>query len=209
MPLGAAIAVGGLVASGVRKLAKKNKGIHGKVRNINDRFMSQKPVGYLTNEDYAFSERGRARGARSIGALHKQRTSEAINRITARGLAYSPAAEYLQKQGTQDEAAALTDLEHSTQDRLYGLRLDREGFERQRLMTAWGSELGAVQSDFAGKQAQDASFWNSWLPVMEDAASYFTGLGNTATSAAGSGPGSDAFTRGYYQDYTPETPQFR
>jgi len=180
-----AIAVGGAVTSGIRKLAKKNKGIHGKVRNINDRFMSQKPVGYLTPEDYAFSERGRVRGAQAIGALHQQRTSDAINRITSRGLGMSPAAEYLQREGDKGEADALTNLERDTQDRLYGIRTNREGFERQRLMTSWGAELGAVQSDYAGKQAQDASFWNSWLPVVEDAASFFDGMGSSGASGSG------------------------
>jgi len=186
-----AIGVAGTAASIATRAFRKNKGIHGKVRNVSDYYRNQKPVGYLTDEDYAFSERGRERGARAIGKLATQRRGDIVNRQTARGMAYSPATEFLYGQSEQDEAEQLTDLERSTQDRLYGLRLNREGFERQRLMTAWGAELGAIQSDYQGQQAATASFWNSILPNVEDAISYFGGGGPSAGGGYGNASGFD------------------
>lgn len=191
-----AVAVGGAVASGVRKLVGKNRGIHGKVRNLNDRFLSQKPVGYLTNEDYAFAERGRERGARAIGELGRRNRENQMARVVARGLSMSPAAEYLTKQGEQDEFGALRDLDLNMQDRLYGIRMTREGREHDRLMTAWGAELGAVQSDFSGRQARDAAFLNSWLPVVEDAASYFSGGGGSGSGSTWMGQPGWEYPRG-------------
>jgi len=153
---------------------RRSRGIHGKVRNISDRFRAERPVGYLTPEDYAYTERQRDRGTATIGALGNVQRGATVARQVARGLGHSPATEYLMEQANQREASGVTDLNRSLEDRLYGIRREREVFAQNQLMTAWGAELGALQHDQAGRQAQQAAFWNSMLPLARDASSYFS-----------------------------------
>src|SRR3990172_12329620 len=153
MPAWVVPAIGSAVSLALN--SRKRKGTYGKVRSIGERYRAEKPVGFVTPEDTEyFRGRGefqRERGSRAIGALGQQQRGATTARLVARGLGYSPAAEYLAREADIDEADQLTglnrDIGEFQEKGLYDVRSKREAFDQQRLMTAWGAELGAVQRD--------------------------------------------------------------
>jgi hypothetical protein len=153
----------------------------GRIRAINSRFRDQRPTGYLTPEDYTQREATFGRGAATAGKLASDASAGVRRRAAIRGISGGPAMErdlarVTQNQGAQDESAAAR-----ADAALYGTKMNREGFERDKLMYEWGSELGADMRDWQGQQAQDAQFWNSVIPLATEALGSLSGGGDFVT----------------------------
>lgn len=175
-------------------MGRKNKAQTFDPGAINAKWMNWRPEAYTTDADVAASERGMARTGEIAGARFTAARAAAQNRMRARGLGMSPAAEYGQNEITRAEGDAALGIGRQGADQLYRAGQSNLGFERQKGMTAWGAELGAAAKNFAGEQARQASFWNSMLPFVGNAVSWFGGSGSDKAEMVDSTPGAhDSF----------------
>lgn len=153
------------------------RGYSRRVRSINRRYRGEKVQGYLTPEDLANAERQRGRAGKAFGAYSSAGRAGAIGRARARGISSSPALERTLGRFAQDEGKYLENINTGVEGQLYNTQQGREGFERERLMYGWGSELGASLRDWQSEQAKTAQFWNSFVPLATDALSSIFGGG--------------------------------
>lgn len=159
-PVAAAIAGGAALVNAFGGRGRRGA-IGRSVRGINSRYLPMRAEGYTTANDIADAARLRESRAKSIGAFGSDALGQSRARFAARGAYGSPALERSaarigQQQGGMLENAALAG-EGLISDRYAG----REGFERDKILRAWGAEVGAAGGDFSREQAQQSAFWNS------------------------------------------------
>lgn len=174
--------MGASLIGGLAGGANKGGGSYGKrVRSINKRYREEKPQGYLTAEDHLEGERQRRRAGQSFGAYSSAGRAGAIRRSRARGVEGSPALERTLGRFAQDEGRFLEGISSNVEEQLYRTRMDREKFERDRLMNAWGAELGGDLRDWQSANARQSQFWNSLIPLAGDALGSIMGGGAYGT----------------------------
>lgn len=190
-----------LTAASLASRIFRKRGKKPNVGKINAKFMGMRPGGYLTPEDVQQAERLRASGTRSA-ERSGQLTRIALQRsLRARGVGGAAAAALETTVGDQVASGRERAFERSA-DYEHGRFVDNLGFERQKLFTAWGGELGAANREIAQREASDAEFWNSMLdaiPVL------YQGQDALAARAAASGGSRALVTPGLSRpSYRPE-----
>ncbi len=171
---------GKLALGALPMLFKGKKPDHGRVIR---EFLGARPEGYLSGEDVAFGERERSRGSESIGQGLAEARAMAARRAAARGIV-GPAAEQSISDIEQGGAVARTGLSRNISDLLARIREGNKGWERQKLTTAFGAQIGE-QNRLASQQS---TFWNSQLqnlPLLFGAGSRQGGGGPAATATSG------------------------
>lgn len=162
-PLTLGLAAGSLV------LGSRLGGRKYDVSGVNKKYVGARPVGWLASEDYAEADRMRGRASRRIGAYGEAGRAGVIRRFAQRGFAGSPAQERGLARVRQEEGALGESAAAASEDFLSKVRRDREAFEREKVLTAWGAELGGFQRQFEQDNARDSAFWNSindYLPFL-------------------------------------------
>ena len=179
-PITVGLAVGSLALGGAKAARGGRKS---KIGAINQRYRGEKVTGYLTDADYAQSERLRRRAGEYAGAYGAQAETGVRRRAAARGIESGPALERDIGRVRQEEGAIVEGAAQEAESRLYNRFGERERFEQDRLMRAWGLEAGEEQREQMRAFAQESQFWNSF----NDFIPYIFELSGTP-SAAISGP---------------------
>lgn len=129
------------------------------------RFLSSRPSYNLSPEELALSERRRGRANELIGQGIQQARENVGRRFRARGLG-GPAEEQaladVEQQGTVGRVNASRDVaDLEEQMRQKGL-----DFERNKLVTAFGAEIGDLGLRQRNYDAGQAAFWNSQAELL-------------------------------------------
>jgi hypothetical protein len=184
--------------------------------NINDiinRYRASRPAGYVTPQDELAAERTRTRIAGAATAAAGRQRQMTQRAITARGLG-GPAAEALNQEATDTEAAGAEEAARTSADQLYRAFQSNLGYARGQNDTAFGAELSSAQQQAFRNQAQEATFWNSMneaIPAVAGALPSFGRAGGgdsmspTATGA-GSATGTTGVVPGPSQHQSPPPP---
>lgn len=160
-------------AAAVGALRKKKKV---KVNKINEKYMGMRPGGELSFQDIEQAGRIRAGGTRSAARSAQLARTSMRRQVIARGLGGASAA-------ALDEGAGM--IEAAGRERAFedaagyesARRIDNQNFERQKIMTAWGAELGDAARTAAREDARQSEFWNSVLeagPLLESSIGAFS-----------------------------------
>lgn len=129
-------------------------------RAINARYMQMNPGVSLSGEDQAFLDRLLATGTRTASRSAQMGRGQARRQIAARGL-YGASAAALLGGVDEQEAALRQQAADANAKTAYDLGSNNRDFARQKLMTAWGAELGASRADLASADARNAGMWNA------------------------------------------------
>lgn len=176
---GAAIGAGGFLAS---LLGRQNYGPN--YDAIIARYLASRPSGYLTAQDMADAARLRAAGsaaAASQGVRARQMTARSVQ---ARGL-QGPAAAALENTANATEAQGREDAFNQSQNLLESRYQSALGFERGKLNTAFGQEMGAAAQKAALGYGQQSELWNSILDATPHIISAYRTPAQTSQSTAG------------------------
>lgn len=187
-----AVSAAGAIAGARRKRPNVGK--------INAKYLGMRPEGYTTAADLAAAELQRQRGTASAarsGTLARERAGQ---QARARGLGGASAAA-LVTQGDQIEGQGRELAAEQANNFLADRFSNNLGFERNKMMTAWGGELGAANQEAARIDAQQASFWNSVVEAAPLMAGSVGALGTSPTP--GATPGQPPASPGTTPSYNP------
>lgn len=169
-----------IAAAVVSLFHRKKKGPN--MNAILARYRSTTPQAYTTPADEAMAERARTRLSGAAQSVAEQRRVENARQVTARNLS-GPAAAALEQGATDVAARGGEEAARTSADLLYRAGQSNVGYERQKLDTAFGAEMGLASQQAAQGQASDAEFWNSVLGVIPGVAAAYSGQPATSSSA--------------------------
>lgn len=187
MGVGLATVAAPLVVQGVSRLfgrRRKPPDINAIIR----RYLAARPGGYTTEEDRIAAELTRSRGTRAAEEFGRHSREQAARDLQRRGILMSPAATATTTRIGQVEAGGRERAAEAASAQLYDAFGANRAFEQNKLMSAFGSEIGKAQADQYRGDAREATFWNSILDVVGNVAPLFNPTAAqpayTGTSAA-------------------------
>lgn len=139
---------------------------------ILSRYRDARPEGYVTEADKAAAERTRTTMAGAAQNVAQQRRMMNARNTTARRL-QGPAAAALEQQATDVAAQGAENAARNSAQQLYGAYNSNLGFERQKMNTAFGAEMGLAAQQQQQNQAEDAAFWNTAMETIPTIAGAF------------------------------------
>ena len=167
------------------------------INAINQRYMGMRPEGYISPEDQRFSDQLLNKGNQLAGAQASEATRGLERRATPFG--YSPGArERAIGLINQQKVGQLENAKFGADSALYGAFNSNKNFERQKMMTGWGAELGNARDVQSRRDLQNSTFWNSAMEYIPNALKLFGG-GDMSAAPTDLGPG----TRGNRGPGTP------
>lgn len=179
-----------------------------KVGEINNRYRGENPSGIVTAEDKAQAERTRAIGNRSAARSAELGHQSVYRAAAARGLSGASAAaldsEVMAQEARDREANGL-----GAANQEYADYASSRGFGREKLMTAWGNDVGAAGVGAQQANAQNATMWNSILESIPGIASAWAPKLSASTNPnnyGGTAPVPLAPKTGSYDPLVPSAP---
>lgn len=143
-------------------------------RRIIERYLAMRPEARATESQRASAAltTGRLKRGAAVGAATER--SRVANRTRQRGLGGSPAAEAAFAKVAQMESGARERAGEAGAAQLFQAEEGNLGFERGKIMQAFGAELAGGEMDRYRNDARRATFWNSYLPVLGELGSFFS-----------------------------------
>lgn len=152
----AATSVATSVIGALRKQKRANIGA------INNRYMAMRPEGYLTDADKMQVARTAAAGGAAAARGGELGRGNARQQAVARGLSGASAAALIGR-ADQQEAANREAAAGVAQGQELSLQGNNRDFEREKMMTGWGNEVGNARFQNSQADAKESTFWNSVL----------------------------------------------
>lgn len=128
-------------------------------------FLQSNPQGELSPSDIAFGERQFGRANEVIGAGVQQGSQMATRRFRARGLT-GGAEEQAHSDVQYGGSLARRDAARDVLDKLDEIREGNKNFERSKLFTAFGAQVGDIQRQQVLDEGQRSAWYNSMLELL-------------------------------------------
>lgn len=198
--LGLASAASALTNRGGNKRRRNASGNYLKaVRDANAVHGGKRAQGYTTREDEAAAERTRAKGTASAERSGALARTNANRSAIARGLSGASAAALQQRADAivgQGREAAFA----QGQDQLDAAFRQNRAFEENKIMTAWGNEVGALgqaagmdERQAALDDSRQAEVWNSILAAIPAMQATWSAVPTAQTAAVNAAQGAATY----------------
>ncbi len=188
----------------------KKASLQPNIQAINRNYMGQNPGAVVTPEDAAQIERTRMAGNQSAARSAELSRYSVLHSARARGLSGASAAA-LESEVDQQQARDREQNALAAANQTYQTGANARQFGREKLMTAWGNEIGGAQQAATQANAQNSTMWNSILEGMPALMAAFSPAPKVSTSLdpnvyGGTNPTPATPRGGNYQPLVPSAP---